>query len=143
MSKEYTYSNKETGQEEVIKLEPWGWGVVYKDGTELHQFGANGDFHRVGEIDQDNVALWVLYRTDDMSKRIDIVLPPGAKVIHKYRNVSPHYLPFNTFVKVYMFGYKTAEGTYHYNFVLPDDRIVQSTTDDIDLVNFALTERKA
>lgn len=125
----YTYNG------EPVALERWVWGVVYKDGTEAHQFTQDGAFHRVGEINQDNVALWVLYKPEDATKRIDIVLPEGAKIIHKYRRVKP--AGHDTFITVYMFGYKH-EGRYHYNFILPDDRIVQSVTDEVDLTRFKL-----
>jgi len=104
--------------------------------TELHQFAPDGTFHRIGEVEQDRVALFVLYNIQDpQKKRIDLVVTDGMKLIHKYRNVKPHYM--DNFIRVYMFGYKLGS-QYHYNFVLPDDRIIQSNTDDIDLTLFEL-----
>lgn len=126
------------GKTEEVAQEVWGWGVVYKDGRELHQFGDNGDFHQIKEIEQENVKLFVLYKTDDMSKRIDIVLPEGAKIIHKYRNfVFDYGTQEKRNVKVYVFGYKIGDH-HHYNFVLPDGRIIQSDTDQICLTEFNL-----
>ncbi len=103
---------------------------------ELHQFAQDGTFHRIGEVDQERVKLFVLYNSSDpQRKRIDLIVTDGMKLIHKYRNVKPFYM--EKFVKVYMFGYKLGNN-YHYNFVLPDDRIIQSPTDDIDLTLFEL-----
>jgi hypothetical protein len=130
-TKKYTLAS--TGEE--VSEERWGWGVVYKDGTELHQFGSQGDFHQVGEIVQENVHLFVMYKLDDPSKRIDLIVPQGAKIIHKYRHIRPFYLAH--FVKVYILGYKKGDH-YCYNFILPDDRIVVSDRDDVNLEKFNL-----
>ena len=119
---------------EKIKEERWAWSIVYEDETELKQFD-KGIFHQVGEIEQDKIKLAVLYKLNDPSKRIDIVWQKGMRLIHKYRNIKPYYL--ETFVKVYMFGYKIGN-KYHYNFVLPDDRIVMSSEDNISLEKFEL-----
>ena len=141
-TQKFRFIDPETKEESMVDLERWCWGVVYKDDTELHQFDATGDFHRLKEIDQKNVKLWVLYKPEDPNKRIDIVMPEGARIIHKYRNVKPHYL--DSFVRVYMFGYRTGKSEkdfkYHYNFILPDDRIIQSAVDNVDLVLFKLTK---
>lgn len=103
---------------------------------ELHQFGDDGIFHQVGEIDQDRVQLVTLYRYDDMTKRVDIPFREGMKLIHKYRNVRP--AGYKDFIRVYMFGYKY-EGSHAFYFILPDDRVILSPTDDIDLTLFDLT----
>ncbi len=126
------------GKSEEVALERWVWGVVYQDGTELHQFDNSGVFHRIGEVDQDRVSLFVLYKSIDMGKRIDIVVPEGARLIHKYRNyVFNAGTPQESKARVYVFGYRSGKH-YHYNFVLPDDRIVQSVDDEVKLTNFAL-----
>lgn len=123
---------------EEVALERWVWGVVYADGTELHQFDGNGVFHRIGEVDQDRVSLFVLYKSNDIRKRIDIVVPEGARLIHKYRNyVFNAGTEQESKVRVYVFGYKHGS-RYYYNFVLPDDRIVQSCDDQVKLTNFAV-----
>jgi len=54
----------------------------------------------------------------------------GAKIIYKYK----HYI-FNEGTKaeyramIYEVGYKL-DGRYHYNFILPDDNIVQSNSEN-------------
>lgn len=126
------------GKEEKVELERWAWGVIYEDGSELHQFGQDGVFHQVGEIDQAKVRLFVMYKPADENRRIDVVMPKGAKLIHKYRNVKPFYLA--NFVRVYMFGWKKGS-EYYYNFILPDDRIVQADHDNIDLTLFELNRK--
>lgn len=116
------------GKTEEVELERWIWAVLYKDGTELHQFDDSGVFHQIGEVDQSQAKLWVLYQPNG-DGRIDFVIPENTEValIHKYR----HFI-FNAATpreyrrKAYVFGYKVKGGLAHLNFVLPDDRIVQS-----------------
>jgi len=136
----YKYKN-EKGEIETIDIERWAWGVVYEDDTELHQFDKDGNFHRLAEIKQDRVKLFVMYKTDESEKRYDIVMPKDARIIHKYRNIRPYYS--DEFIKVYMFGYRTGkkEFEYHYHFILPDDRMVISNKDNIDLSLFELNRK--
>lgn len=123
------------GVKEEVPVERWAWGVVYKDGREFHQYDREGVFHQLKEIDQENVKLWVLYKVGEENKRIDILLPEGAKLIHKYKRYVFNAAALNggdksqeKQVTVYVIGYKT-EGASHYNYVLPDDRIVQANAD--------------
>jgi len=131
--REYDTINKEISDiEHLIEL------PAQYEQDELHQFGNDGVFHRVGEIEQHRVELFSLFKADSiMTNRIDLVFTKGMRIIYKYRNVKPYYL--DDYVKIYMFGYKL-DGRYHYNFVLPDDRIIQSSFDNIDLPKFDLTK---
>lgn len=121
---------------EVVMSKPAG---LERD--ELHQFGDDLRFHRIGEIDQDRVEVASLYFYDDysMQKRIDIPFRPGMKLIHKYRNIRP--AGYKNFIKVYMFGYKY-EGQHCIFFVLPDDRIVMCPDDKLDLTMYDLLPNK-
>lgn len=123
--------------ETEITPERWCWGVVYKDGSELHQFDNNGSFHQIKEIKMEDVRLFSMYKSDDISKRIDLVVMPDMQIFHFYRNIKPYYM--DGFVKIYVFGYKI-RGTSKavYNFILPDDRIVIADRDNIDLAKFEL-----
>lgn len=119
---------KREGKEEEVKLERWIWGVIYKDGTELKQFDDQGVFHQIAEIKQSEVRVWVLFKPEGKG-RIDFLVPDDKEValIHKYKN----YV-FNVGhddekkSKVYCFGYKVKGQAPHYNFVLPNDVIIQS-----------------
>lgn len=127
------------GVEERVQAERWGWGVMYKDDTELHQFGDDGMFHQFGEINQDNVSLFVMYRLDDIGKRYDIVVTPGMKLIHFYRNVRPYWS--DVFIKTYGFGYEKNIGGKNeivLIFILPDDRVVITDNKAVDLTLFNL-----
>lgn len=135
------YLTKADGEKIEATVESWAWGVVYNDGTEFHQYDGNGVFHQIGEIKQEDVKLWVLYKVGPENKRIDIVLPKGAKLIHKYKRYVFNSAQLNggdtsAEVKktIHVFGYKLGKHS-HFNFILPDDRIVQST-DEIPLVEF-------
>lgn len=130
MNQKWTFTDEE-GVKHEVSLEKWIWGVVYKDGTELHQFDDNGVFHQIQEINQSEVAMWTLYEPKG-NGRIDFVLPEEKEValIHKYRNFI-----FNAAsdterrARVYVFGYKVKGGLPHYNFVMPNGTIIQSYGD--------------
>ena len=130
------FLEKETEKIEV-ELERWIWCVVYHDGTELHQFeivNGEGVFHQLNKIDQEKVWMWTLIKPD-MSKRIDISMPQGGKIIHKYRNIERRVDGVLTNrERIYIFGYKDG-GHCHYNFILPDDTVIQSNTDATKVVH--------
>lgn len=133
------YQFNRDGVMEEVQPEQWGWGVIYKDGSELHQFGENGVFHQFKEIEQDKVELFAMYKLDDMSKRYDFVVSEDMKLIHFYRNIRPAHLTY--FIKIYVFGYEKNIGGRNYKnlfFILPDDRVVISDKDEIDLIKFNL-----
>lgn len=139
-------------EEEIVELERWVWGVVYKDGTELHQFDSEGIFHQFKEIQLDKVKLLSMYKPDDMSKRYDLVVTEGMQLFHFYRNTKPYYL--DHYVRTYVFGWKSfktqngfeihtpkgedKDGVASYHFILPDDRMVMSDINNVDLPQFNL-----
>lgn len=126
------------GKIEEVKLERWVWGVIYKDDSELHQFGSKGDFHQIKEIKWEEAKMFTMYRSDDIKKRIDLLVLPNMQVFHFYRNVRPATL--DHFIKVYVFGYKTRGSSETvYNFILPNDRLVISNKDNVDLTKFELS----
>lgn len=134
-------TNTEDNKLIEVPLERWVWGVVYFDNTELHQFEKGKDvgvFHQIGEINWEKVKMFTMYKPDDMNKRIDLLVTPEIQVFHFYRNIRPAYL--DHFIKVYVFGYKM-RGTSRavYNFILPDDRILVSSKDNVDLSLFNIT----
>jgi len=133
---EYKYVD-EKGIEIKAELEKWIWGVVYKDGTELKQFGDDGLFHRFAEIKQEDVVMFSMYKPDDadLKKRIDIEVKDGMKLFHFYRNIVLDYMSENKRkIKIYVFGWKNEKGL-SYNYILPDDRIVMSN-EDIDVSKY-------
>ena len=139
--KQYKYKN-EKGEIENVQLEKWCWSVLYKDGTELHQFDKDGNFHRLAEINQREVVLFTMYKAE-RNGRYDIIMPENARIIHIYKNIHAHYFEnFNKTVRIYMFGYRTGKDEkdfeYHYHFILPDDRMIISNKENIDLVRFEL-----
>jgi len=142
--KKYIYKNKETGEVTLVDREVWCWGAVYEDGTELHQFDDNGIFHRIGEIDQSKVSMWVLYQPQGMGDgRIDFIVPreedgtlKDCALVHKYRNIVLEAgTPQETRNRIYMFGFKIKGQKSFYNFVMPNGTIVQSTEDNPKLAH--------
>lgn len=133
MKKKYTFTRD--GIEEEVKLERWVWGAIMKDGTELHQFDESGHFHQIGEVDQSRLQMFCLYKPDEPLKRIDMPFSEGMKLVHKYRNVKLWYK--EDWTRVYMIGFKKA-GQHSLIYVLPDDRIIFSDSDSINLDLFEI-----
>jgi len=137
------------GKKEVVQLERWVWGVVYKDKTNLNQFEVKADegfFHQVKEIDQPNVKKFILAKAGG-GQSICILPPKGAKLIHKYRIINMQVAKAKTLsTKVYMFGYMVKapwsgdlsdakkKSIYFLNYVLPNDTVIQSDDPDLNLV---------
>lgn len=117
-----------------IMPERWAWGVIYKDGTELKQFGDDGQFHQFGEIDQQRVGGFIMYMLEDMTRRIDIKINDNNQIFHFYRNfILNAGTEDEQRIKAYCFGYKnkdTKQTAYHY--ILPNDQLIISDK-DIDL----------
>lgn len=133
-SRIYTFTSKE-GFTTCVEPERWQWGVVYKDGSELHQFGEDGIFHQIGEVKQEKIEMATLFKPEDQSRRIDIPWSEGMRLVHRYINIRPPSAEL--FLRVYVFGFKF-EGNHSFNFVLPDDRFILSATDSVDLTKFAI-----
>lgn len=134
MSSAGFFYTDENGNLEQVAIERWVWGALYQDGTELHQFDDNHVFHRIGEVDQKRLKMFSLYKPlGDDRDRIDIPFQPGMRLVYKYRNIKPYYK--ENFERVYMAGYKY-EGRHNFFFILPDDRIIVSPVDNIDLSQF-------
>ncbi len=139
----YTFTEKDenaTSGSRTIEIPPerWAWGVVYTDGTELKQFGDDGQFHQFREIDQGKVEMFVMYKLEDPDKRIDMVVA-GKQIFHIYRiTVLNANTPHERKSKVYVFGWRDPETrSTHYNYILPDDRIVVADR-DIEITKFNL-----
>jgi len=130
------------GQEVLKKAIPerWVWGVLYEDATELHQFGDDGIFHQIKDIQHERIKMAGLYKFDDPDKKILIPWKDGMKFIHKYLNVhsaEQHPDNFNDTSRVYVFGYKSGN-QHHYTYVLPNDWMIFSNEENIDLTKFPL-----
>jgi hypothetical protein len=119
------------GKEETVLPEVWGWEAVYKDGSRLKQFADDSRFHQVGEIEQDKLFIFAMYNLENPGMRFEILVPAGAKIIHKYKRYC-----FNNGAErktIYQFGYKMPGATERFNFILPDGRLVQSEGADVQL----------
>ncbi len=124
------------GKKEDVAVEKWIWGVVYKDGTELLQFETKGDegvFHQIGEVDQSEVKRFILAKAQG-GQSICILVPEGAKLIHKYKNDVFLLSKEKISCRTYVFGYKLKD-QYFLNYVLPNDTIVQSNDPNLRLTD--------
>lgn len=124
-------------QGEEIQLEDWIWEATYEDGTLLRQFDSNGVFHKFNEIEQSRVAQWTLKHVQT-GGTINILVPEGSKLIHMYKRFRyDHGGPNERRGTVYVFGYQKKGQTPHYNYILPDGRVYQ-TTEHVEVGNFGL-----
>lgn len=123
--------------EESVELERWAWLVVYKDGTILRQFGKDNVFYQVGDIDQKNVLVFRMYRTDQEEVGLTLHIPEGTKIIHKYINFTLNaFTTKEKKVRVYMFGYKQNSSTFHYYYILPNNDIIYSKDKELELADY-------
>ena len=143
--KYYTKDKKE------VSVEKWVWAIVYSDDTELHQF-QDGEFHHFGDIDFDRVKLFSMYKfNSDLSDKGNYFYIPvndDIQIFHFYRNIRP--AGESSFKKVYVFGYKfkgsndyDEEGNVKkqhavYHFILPNNHLITSPVDNIDLTKFGV-----
>lgn len=137
MKKTYTLT-KENGDTQEVEPEPWGWAVIYDNNEELHQFSKKGEYHQFTDIDFDRVNVLTMYKLDDMDKQYHIPVTDDMQIFHFYRNVMPWYADEK--IKVYVFGFKV-DGVESYHFILPDDQMVISDHDNIDLPSLQVTPR--
>lgn len=128
---------KKDGVEIQVPIEKWVWSVLYKDGTSLEQFDKEGIFHQIGEVKQENVAVFTMRKID--GKMIHIAIPEGAKIIHKYRNYIMNFgSPEEKRERIFIFGYKKDNSHSHFNFILPNDDIIESDNENVPLTWFNL-----
>jgi hypothetical protein len=116
-----------------VPWQEWGWATLMKDGSVMRQFDDDGKYTFIGEVDQSQVVMFTMYRLDAEDTRIDIIVPEGAKLIHKQRKIS--ISGPNMFQRVYMFGYKY-KGNHHFNYIMPSGQVVQSVEDNVHLPDF-------
>lgn len=106
---------------------------------ELHQFDPSGTFHRIGEVNQEAVDLFTIYKFGEPQKTMVVKVEPTMRLIYKYVNAKPFFL--NSFIRIFMFGYKKGS-QQHLNFILPNDIVVQSTQHAIDFVDLTLPDEE-
>lgn len=131
------YLHPATG--EFASKEAWRWVAVYKDGTQLEQFelkGSEAIFHRFAEIDQEKLRMFKMVH--DKFNPVILIFPPGAKLIHKYRNMILN-VPFDAAgdftqerrERFYLVGYELG-GQLHGVVITHENQII--ITDDFDQV---------
>jgi len=128
-------------QPEEVQAQKYGWGVVYKDGSELKQFGDDGIFHQFQEIDQEQVEMFVVYELENLTKRYDfMVTAKRTNLFFFYRTLKLEVGGENERdVRVLVFGYKDLPTDHkHYCWLLPDGRCIQTDYEIKDLTQFGI-----
>ena len=125
---------------EFVDLEKFVWGVVYDDGTELHQFGNDMFFHQFKEIQLDKVKMFTVYNSENMNNRFDILVKPEKhQPFFVYKRHILEHGGDERRVTVYMFGVKDKEtGNAKYHYLFPDGRLIISDEEIVDLLQFNL-----
>ena len=119
-------------QEIEAPLERWAWEVRYADGTGLAQFGDDGVFHQMKEIDWSKVEVFSVYCTDGPGKgRFDIRVSECMQVFMIYRNqILEQGTEKERRYRFPVFGWKDKEtGAKHYHYILPNDTMVMGDQD--------------
>lgn len=130
-TKKWTFTRD--GVPEEVTLERWVWEARYADGSILRQFADDGVFHQIGEVDQTKIKVLRVSNIEG-TKNIDILIPEGGKIIFKYRNYILNALqPNEQRVRIFVAGYQLGKKEKHLNFILPNDYIVQSNTEQLTL----------
>lgn len=109
---------------------------------EIHQFDdVAGQYHQIKEIDQSRPILMFSMYKPGTDQRIDLVMPEGAKIYHKYVNVVLSAATAEeSRYRVYCFGFGKPDGKGFFNYIMPDDTIVQADTPDLNLTAWGLVK---
>jgi hypothetical protein len=105
--------------------EVWQWEVDYDDGTTFKQFGDDGVFHQIREIDQARIAVFRMV-SSPFGCPISIAWTEEKKLIHFYRNIILNFgTPDHTEIRLYMFGWEDVRnGSKTIFCIMPDGAIV-------------------
>lgn len=128
-------------EEIKVPLEAWSWHVVYKDGTQMHQFDRAPDtngkywFHQFNNIDQTKVIMFEMVSTKDPRLRFSIdVTKEMSQIFCFYRRSRLEVGTENEkHITFYVFGYVLG-GKSVYHFILPDNRMVISLDRNLKLL---------
>jgi len=122
------YKFLRNGVEETVKPELWRWEAYFNDNTVLKQFGDDGIFHQVGEIDQSKLAVFKMVSNE--LPQIYAVPFDGStmRLIHKYIQTKLNFgTPEFREVRSYVFGYKTKnlpENHQHLLIIAPNNEAI-------------------
>lgn len=121
-----TYTFNREGKPEIVLREPWRWRVIYKDGSELSQFGDDGIFHQFREIDQPNVLRLIMHHDTEPAHIIEV--PEGSKLIHFYKNVVLAAATEDQVrVRIFCFGVETPDENLY--FAITPDNVIHQLSD--------------
>jgi hypothetical protein len=130
----YTFNQpdeKSTSGSKTIEIAPerWIWLAIYDDETQLAQFGKDGKFHQIGEIDRPRVKMFGMLRLDKPDEMM-MFETKGREFFHLYRNLGLDYGNEHRKYKIYVFGFKGKDGEPdEYNFILPGDKVIMTDRD--------------
>ena len=134
----YFYTDEE-GLRQEVAIEPWVWGAIMKDGSEIKQFDAEkSQFNRFSDLKQEELSLVLLFKPEDFSKRIFLPVEEGMQVVLlKRTTIFEAATPEERRADVYVFGYKKGSAS-NFFYILPDDRIVMSQDFNLDFIKFGI-----
>jgi len=81
----HKFYRKEIEEWEEVEHVLWEWRAIYKDNTNLLQYGDDGIFHQTKEIDQSRLEIFIMENIDT-HQRISIEFPEKAKLFFQYQN---------------------------------------------------------
>jgi hypothetical protein len=101
------YPEQSGAETQEVSPERWAWVALYSDCTILEQFGSDGRFHQLKEIDVTKLIGFQMVNLLGVQQPILIHWKPGWKLIHFYRNIRLHVgTPEEVAIRLYCFGYE-------------------------------------
>lgn len=134
---EYKFFRISTKEWEKVDLVDWVWEAKYKEGkADLKQYGDDGIFHQIAEIDQRKLKVFVMrsIRTGHVTL---MMFPKGAKLVHLYQNHILEYgSPDQRNIRIFVFGYELPDSKV-IMAIMPDGSLVHTNNiEDLKLISF-------
>ncbi len=129
---QYRFFRKETNQWEGVEPVLWQWEAHYIDGTILKQYGDDGIFHQVREINQKKMRVFKMVHKDT-KQTYTILWHPARKLIHFYRTSVLNN--GQTKLRWYCFGYETSVNGVNHKVIfviLHTNEVI--ATEDVNLI---------
>jgi hypothetical protein len=132
------YKFLKDGKEIQCEKEVWCWEAYFNDGTVLKQFGDDGIFHQLREIDESKLDLFRMV-SDSFPQIYSVPFNPDEmKLIHFYRIIRLNvYTPQFKEIKCYCFGFekkRSRSNEKHFIVILPSGEVI--LTENPDIINF-------
>lgn len=122
---------KEDGTIAEAEMEEWSWVALYEDGTNLKQFGDDGQYHQSKEINPEGLLALTMINNSGTHQPVTIHWRPGLKPLHKYscRIVTGMDGQEIERIRIYCFGFEEF-GIEYWTMITPSDGVIITNSPD-------------